>query len=71
MGRRIYLQMYFTRRLPVVQNLDFCLIGRKTNDPSPEALQPIGQATYLTFGAIRWVLLSYGHLRLFMTETTR
>ena len=54
--------MYFTRRLPVVQNLDFCLIGRKTNDPSPEALHPIGQAAYLTSGAIRWVLLTYGHL---------
>ena len=26
--------IYFTRRLPVVQNLDFCLIGRKTKDPS-------------------------------------
>ena len=22
------------RRLPIVQNLDFCLIGRKTKDPS-------------------------------------
>ena len=26
--------IYFTRRRPVVQNLDFCLIGRKTKDPS-------------------------------------
>ena len=26
--------IYFTRRLPVIQNLDFCLIGRKTKDPS-------------------------------------
>ena len=26
--------IYFTRCLPVVQNLDFCLIGRKTKDPS-------------------------------------
>ena len=23
-----------TRRLPIVQNLNFCLIGRKTKDPS-------------------------------------
>ena len=26
--------IYFMRCLPVVQNLDFCLIGRKTKDPS-------------------------------------
>ena len=26
--------LYFTRRLPVLQHLDFCLIGHKTKDPS-------------------------------------
>ena len=33
--------IYFTRRLPVIQNLDFCLIGRKTKDPSEPYLSLI------------------------------
>ena len=41
--------IYFTRRLPVIQNLDFCLISRKILR-SPTS---IGQAAYLTSGAIR------------------
>ena len=40
----------------LVQNLDFCLIGRKTKDPFLQSSAPIGQATYLTSGAIRYVL---------------
>ena len=43
-----------TRRLPIVQNLDFCLIFRKTKDPSGPCTDC--QATYLTSGAIRKVL---------------
>ena len=41
---------------PLVQNLDFCLIGRKTKDPFLQSSAPINQATYLTSGAIRYVL---------------
>lgn len=40
--------------LPIVQNLDFCLIFRKTKDPSGPCTD--FQATYLTSGAIRKVL---------------
>ena len=39
---------------PLVQNLDFCLIGRKTKDPFLQSSAPIGQATYVTlFGKTR------------------
>ena len=48
--------IYFTHHLPLVQNLDFCLIGRKTKDPFLQSSAPIGQATYVTSGAIRYIL---------------
>ena len=34
LGEKDTWYIYFTRCLPVVQNLDFCLIGRKTKDHS-------------------------------------
>ena len=45
---------YFTCCLPVVQNLDFCLIGGKTKDASKAHTDWL-QATYLTSGPIRLV----------------
>ena len=59
-GEKDAWYIYFTRRLPVVQNLDFCLIGR-----SPAS---IGQATYLPHPVLSD---RFFYLRLFMTETTR
>lgn len=44
--------IYFMRRLPLVQNLDFCLIGRKTKDPSDPRIDWL-QTTCLTPAAIR------------------
>ena len=44
--------IYFTHRLSVVPNLDFCLIGRKTKDSSESCTDWL-QVTYLTSGAIR------------------
>ena len=44
--------IYFMRRLPLVQNLDFCLIGQKTKDP-PDPRTDWLQTTYLTPAAIR------------------
>ena len=34
LGEKDTWYIYFTRCLPVVQKLDFCLIGRKTKDHS-------------------------------------
>ena len=44
--------IYFMRYLPVVPNLDFCLIGRKTKDPSDPRTDWL-QTTHLTPAAIR------------------
>ena len=49
--------IYFTRHLPIVQKLDFCLIifSRKTEDPLEPCTDWL-QATYQTSSAIRQVL---------------
>ena len=50
-GEKDACYIYFMRCLPIVQNLDFCLIGQKQKILQSPA--PIGQGTYLTSGVIR------------------
>ena len=49
-GEKDAWYIYFARCLPIVQNLDFCLIGQKQKILWSPAL--IGQGTYLTSGVI-------------------
>ena len=67
-GRRIYLLYVSSARSPESGLLSDWSENKRSFAGSPT---PIGEATYLTSGTIRSVFLPYGHLRLFMTETTR
>ena len=49
-GEKDAWYIYFARCLPIVQNLDFCLISQKQKILRSPAL--IGQGTYLTSGVI-------------------
>ena len=51
-GKNAWYINYFPCHLPVVQNLDFCLTGRTTKEPTKLNTDWL-QAKYLTSGAIR------------------
>ena len=57
--------------LPIVQNVNFCLIGRKVKDPSEPCTDWSSNISDFRCYLIDRFLLPHGHLRLFMTETTR
>ena len=59
--------IYFTHHLPIVQNLDFCLIGRKTKDP----LQPCTDWSSKISGFQCYKIGFVTVVSLFLTETRR